>query len=346
MSEKILKVGSFFSGIGAAEKALDRLKKENIINDFKVEFFSEIDKNAIKSFCAIHNISEELNLGDIASVKGVNLPYCDLWIGGFPCQDISIAGKMKGFDNKSSTRSSLGWEMIRLLKETREKPRYVIFENVAIITSKKYKKTLELFKRDLKDLGYNLYDDLLCATDYEIPQTRKRYFLVAKLDKNEFRFPDKIGSDVKLYKFLEDEVDDSYYCTNNYKKADDNIIYLKSKKDNSIRYKVYVDKYYNGGICGEDLYCKFAMSKRIYSPYKYCPTLTANNTADNAKIALIDTNGIKIRKLTEKECWRLMGFDDKDYEKAQKVCSKTNLYHQAGNSIVVNILYYLFKELL
>lgn len=212
--------------------------------------------------------------------------------------------------------------MIRLLKETKEKPRYVIFENVAIITSKKYKKTLELFKKDLKGLGYNLYDDLLCATDYEIPQTRKRYFLVAKLDKNKFRFPDKIGSDVKLYKFLEDEVDDSYYCTNNYKKTDDDIIYLKSKKDNSVRYKVYVEKYYNGGICGEDLYCKFAMSKGIYSPYKYCPALTANNTADNAKIALIDTDGIKIRKLTGKECWRLWALMIRIMKKHKKFALK------------------------
>jgi len=111
---KIIKIGTFFSGIGAPEKALERLKRENYIDDYKVQFFSEIDKNAIKSYCAIHNIDESLNLGSITDIKGNDLPYCDLWVGGFPCQDISCAGKMRGFNFESSTRSSLGWEMIRL----------------------------------------------------------------------------------------------------------------------------------------------------------------------------------------------------------------------------------------
>lgn len=90
MNKKIIKVGSFLSGIGATEKALERLKKEKVIGDFEVKFFSEIDKNAVKSYCAIHNISEDLNLGDITNIKGNNLPYCDLWMGGFLCHSMSF----------------------------------------------------------------------------------------------------------------------------------------------------------------------------------------------------------------------------------------------------------------
>ena len=127
MRSKIIKVGSFFSGIGSPESALERLKKNKIITDYKIEFFSEIDKLAIKSYCAIHDIDEKLNLGNILNINGKDLPYCDIWIGGFPCQDISCAGKMKGFDMESFTRSSLGWEMIRLLKEVKDKPMYIIF---------------------------------------------------------------------------------------------------------------------------------------------------------------------------------------------------------------------------
>ena len=183
MDKNIVKVGTFFSGIGSPEKALTMLVKDKVIDGYELKFFSEIDKSAIKSYCAIHNIDESLNLGDITSIKGDDLPYCDLWIGGFPCQDISCAGKMKGFDFSSSTRSSLGWEMIRLLKEVNEKPKYIIFENVAMITSKKFKNTLDLFKNDLTKLGYTLYDKLISATDFEIPQTRTRYFLVAILDE-------------------------------------------------------------------------------------------------------------------------------------------------------------------
>ena len=95
MTNEIIKVGTFFSGIGSPEKALERLKREGHIKDYKLEFFSEIDKNAIKSYCVIHNVEERLNLGSITDIKGQDLPYCDLQVGGFPCQDISCAEKMK-----------------------------------------------------------------------------------------------------------------------------------------------------------------------------------------------------------------------------------------------------------
>ena len=287
MTNEIIKVGTFFSGIGSPEKALERLKNEGHIKDYKVEFFSEIDKNAIKSYCAIHNVDESLNLGSITDIKGKNLPYCDLWIGGFPCQDISCAGKMRGFDFTSSTRSSLGWEMIRLLKEVNTKPKYVIFENVAMITSKKFKETLNLFKEDLISLGYTLYDQLLSATDYEIPQTRTRYFLVAILDnQKQFKFPDKIESDVILKNFLEEFVEEKYYLTNSDYIEKDNKRVFKHKNRNDIEYEVDMNKYLIGGVCGIDKHTKFAISSRLFSIYGNSPTLTASNTADNSKIVV------------------------------------------------------------
>lgn len=286
-NKNIIKVGTFFSGIGSPEKALERLKNEGVIKDYEVEFFSEIDKNAIKSYCAIHNVDESLNLGSITDIKGNDLPYCDLWVGGFPCQDISCAGKMRGFNFESSTRSSLGWEMIRLLKEVKVKPKYVIFENVAMITSKKFKDTLNLFKEDLMDLGYTLYDELLSATDYEIPQTRTRYFLVAILDDNKrFRFPDKIENNTMLKDLLEEEVDEKYYLTDsNYIEKDNKRIFTH-KNRNDIEYEVDMDKYFNGGVCGVDKHTKFAISSRLFSIYGNSPTLTASNTSDNSKIVI------------------------------------------------------------
>ena len=287
-TESTIKVGTFFSGIGAPEKAFQRLKEERIIKDYKLEFFSEIDKNAIKSFCAIHNISETLNLGSITNVKGINLPYCDIWIGGFPCQDISCAGRMKGFDFKSSTRSSLGWEMIRLLKEVKEKPKYVIFENVANITSKAFKETLNLFKQDLIDLGYSLYDKVLNAVDYGVPQTRKRYFLVAILDNDkDFKFIDGKGCNKTLLDYLEKEVNEKYYLTdNNYEIIDDNNILFHKKNNLNRTYEINLNKYKNGGVCGIDKECKFAQSSRVFSQNGYAPTITANNAADNCKIVV------------------------------------------------------------
>lgn len=287
MINNTIKVGTFFSGIGSPEKALEKLKNDGYIKDYSLEFFSEIDKNAIKSYCAIHNVDEKLNLGSIINIKGRDLPYCDLWIGGFPCQDISCAGKMRGFELEDSTRSSLGWEMIRLLKEVNEKPKYIIFENVAMITSKKFKDTLNQFKEDLISLGYTLYDELLCATDYEIPQTRTRYFLVGILDnQKDFYFPEKIESGVILKDFLEKNVDEKYYLTSNKYKKEGNKRIFKNKNRDDIEYEVDMDKYYDGGICGIDKHTKFAISSRLFSVYGNAPTLTASNTTDNSKIVI------------------------------------------------------------
>ena len=287
MTNETLRIGTFFSGIGSPEKALDRLKKEKIINDYKVEFFSEIDRGAIKSYCAIHDVSENLNLGDITKIKGKNLPYCDLWIGGFPCQDISCAGKMRGFTFESETRSSLGWEMIRLLREVKDKPKYVIFENVASITSKKFKNTLDLFKLDLKKLGYTTYDKVLNAIDFGIPQTRKRYFLVAILGKHsEFNFPVGTPTNKKLKDILDNTVDEKYYYTDDNKKVINNACTLKHKTRDDITYIVDIDKFLNGGVCGKDMHSKFHQSQRLFSQNGYAPTLTASNTVDNAKVVV------------------------------------------------------------
>lgn len=284
-----IKVGTFFSGIGAPEKALNKLKQNGIIKDYKVMFFSEIDKHAIKSYCAIHNIDESSNLGSILDINGNELPYCDLWLGGFPCQDISLAGKMKGFNLEDSTRSSLGWEMIRLLKEVRCKPKYVIFENVTMITSNKFVNTLNLFKKDLIDLGYSLYDDILCASDYGIPQKRRRYFLVAILDKNKkYEFPNPKKNSLVLKDFLEDKVAAKYYLT-----STDYALGSKSGElvftgveDVRKRYTVNLEKYFKGGMCGKDENCKFEQSSRLYSDLGYAPTIPATNTSDNCKIVV------------------------------------------------------------
>lgn len=233
-------------------------------------------------------VDETLNLGSITDIKGTDLPYCDIWIGGFPCQDISCAGRMRGFDFKSSTRSSLGWEMIRLLREVKVKPKYVIFENVANITSKAFSETLKLFKQDLIELGYSLHDKVLNAVDYDVPQTRRRYFLIAILDNDiDFKFIDGKGCNKTLLDYLEKNVNEKYYLTdNNYEIIDKNNILFHNKNNLNRTYDININKYKNGGVCGIDKECKFAQASRIFSQNGYAPTLTANNTADNCKIVV------------------------------------------------------------
>lgn len=154
----MLKLLSLFSGIGAFEKAL-----ENLQIPFKLVGFSEIDKFAIKSYCAIHNIDEKLNLGDIRNIKEKELPDFNLMTWGFPCQDISIAGRMKGIQ-KGTTRSGLYYEGHRILKE--KLPEVSIIENVKNLTSKRFKNEFEMILNDIKKLGYNNYWQILNAKDY------------------------------------------------------------------------------------------------------------------------------------------------------------------------------------
>ena len=183
-----MKVLSLFSGIGAFEKALDRL---NI--DYELVAFSEIDKYATKSYCAIHGVDESMNLGDITKVDENSLPKdIDLITYGFPCQDISLAGKQKGLFNNdgTQTRSGLFFEALRIIEAT--KPKIAIAENVKNLTGKKFKEQFELVLKSLEEAGYSNYWKVLNAKDYGIPQNRERVFIISirkDIDTNKFEFP-------------------------------------------------------------------------------------------------------------------------------------------------------------
>ena len=166
----MLKLLSLFTGIGAFEKALERLKI-----DYELVGFSEIDKFAIKSYCSIHNFSENKNLGDITKININLIPKFDLMTWGFPCQDISIAGKMKGIE-KGKTRSGLYYEGFKILKG--KKPQYSIIENVKNLTSRRFKEQFESMLKDIEKLGYNNYWKVLNAKNYGIPQNRERVFII------------------------------------------------------------------------------------------------------------------------------------------------------------------------
>lgn len=204
-----MKVLSLFSGIGAFEKALDRL---NI--DYELVAFSEIDKYATKSYCAIHGVDESMNLGDITKVDENSLPKdIDLITYGFPCQDISLAGKQKGMfnDDGTQTRSGLFFEALRIIEAT--KPKIAIAENVKNLTGKKFKEQFELVLKSLEEAGYSNYWKVLNAKDYGIPQNRERVFIISirkDIDKG-FEFPEPFPLKLRLKDMLDDEVDEKFY---------------------------------------------------------------------------------------------------------------------------------------
>ncbi len=201
-----MKVLSLFSGIGAFEKALERLGIE-----YELVNYCEIDKYASRSYSVIHNVSEEKNLGDITKIDINTLPKdITLITHGSPCQDFSVAGHNKGGDEGSGTRSSLMYETIKIVKHCQ--PKYVIWENVKNVISKKHRHNFNNYLKALSELGYLNYWQVLNSKDYGVPQNRERVFVVSinKDLKVDFKFPNPIKLKKTLKDVLETDVDDKY----------------------------------------------------------------------------------------------------------------------------------------
>lgn len=310
----MIKLLSLFSGIGSFEKAL-----KNLDIDYDLVNYCEIDKYASKSYSLIHNVDESKNLKDVTKVDTSTLPNdIDLITYGFPCQDISIAGSQKGFKDEkgNTTRSGLFFQALRIIEDT--KPKIAIAENVKALVGKRFKREFQTVLDSLSDAGYNSYWKVLNAKDYGVPQNRERVFIVSvRKDIDNFffsfNFPDPKALDRNLEDLLEKNVSSYYDVTQPSM--------IKRLKQG--RLKVIKDL------------CNTITTKQVRCP--------------NAGV--IDRGNGKYRYLTEKECFRLMGFDGEDCDLLRKNgISKTQLYKQAGNSICVDVLEalfsYIYKELL
>lgn len=343
-----MKILELFGGIGACSKALERLGI-----DYEIADYVEIDKYAVKSFNAIHGTNfmpQDIREWD----KNIKV---DLIMHGSPCQDFSIAGKQAGGDKNSGTRSSLMYETLRIVEKLQ--PKYVIWENVKNLLSEKHCHNLGVYLDKMTKLGYYNNYQVLNAKDYGIPQNRERVFTISirdDLPNRVFKFPNKQPLTKRLKDVLEPIVDERYYLD---KKLSDGP--LKSENSENIRVVGKLD------MAGMDII------KRVYDTQSIAPTLStmtgghrqpkiiedfykSRNPRVYGEVAPTlrsERSGLKvaeptvlIRKLTPKECWRLMGFDDEDFEKAAKVNSNAQLYKQAGNSIVVNVLEAILGNLL
>lgn len=358
-----LKVLELFGGIGACSKALERLGIEHEIVDAV-----EIDKYAVASFNAIHNTNFEPQ--DICDWdKDIEV---DLIMHGSPCQDFSLAGKQAGGDKDSGTRSSLMYETIRIVEKL--KPKYVIWENVKNLLSKKHIHNFNAYLETMEQLGYTNYYQVLNAKDYGIPQNRERVFTISirkDTDKG-YVFPQPQELKLRLKDMLEDKVDEKYYLSNKLFKC-----FNSDGTGKFPRGKRFRDNIKNGTkkiantiitTEGNKPTCNFIIEKQVIPFGTYYTwkdnqgniNTQCNRASDINKISPtiptisgltkiienIESNNLRIRKLTPKECWRLMGFDDADFEKAAKVNSNAQLYKQAGNSIVVNVLEAILTNLL
>lgn len=317
----MLKVLELFGGIGACSEALTQLGIE-----YKIADYVEIDKYAVASFNAIHGTNFEPQ--DICEWdKQISV---DFILHGSPCQDFSVAGKGAGGDENSGTRSSLLYETIRIVEKL--KPKYVIWENVKNLLSKKHRHNFDAYLEKMENMGYKSYYQVLNAKDYGVPQNRERVFTISILGDESFEFPKPFELEKRIKDILEPTVEQKYYISNRQLHGMSVTSYESYKLKNLLKDMDDV------AAC---LKARFeGCPQLVRQPLS--PTLT---TRPDVLGYVEPEPQLEIRKFTPKECWRLMGFSDESFEKAAKINTNAQLYKQAGNSIVVDVLKQIFKNL-
>ena len=359
-----LRVFEAFAGYGSQSIAL-----RNIGVPYEVVAISEIDKYAIKAYEAIHGPT--LNLGDISKIKVEDIPVHDLFTYSFPCQDLSVAGKQKGLGE--GTRSGLLYECEKVIEHC--KPKYLLLENVKNLVGKKFKADFDKWLEYLEGLGYTNYWKVLNAKNYGVPQNRERVFVVSILGEHEpFEWPTPIPLDKCIADILEEQVDDKYYLSEEIQKRfkitnqNKNVLGTTKPDFRTIGQRDLV--YNKEGIMGSLVATDYKQPKqiaeinqvgmldikgneqvrRVYGDNGISPTLNTKGTSNTLtrvqKDNYVVEQTFRIRKLTPRECFRLMGLHDDDIDKIQATgVSNTQQYKMAGNSIVVDVLEAIFKNL-
>ena len=321
--------------------------------------FCEIDKFARASYKAIHNTEGEIELHDITRVTDESIRRfgsVDVICGGFPCQAFSIAGNRRGFED---TRGTLFFEIARFASILR--PKYLFLENVRGLLDHDGGATFETIIRTLDELGYDVEWQVLNSKNFGVPQNRERVFIIGHLRGGGGRkvFPisgeSQSTSSQSVVKI--GNVNPSGNGMNGeVYQADGLAPTLATNKEEGVKIIQRSHGYNHGG------------------EHDIAPTITSNSYQENNLVKIVDfynkiikdevgtltssgggstvragsfgvTDGYRIRKLTPRECWKLQGFPDWAFDKAQEVNSNSQLYKQAGNSVTVNVIAAIAKEL-
>lgn len=355
---KPLRLIELFAGYGSQALAL-----KNMGVEFEHYLAVEFDKYAIASYNALHGTNFPTQ--DITQVKDLNVVETDKYdyivTYSFPCTDLSLAGKGEGM--KRGTRSGLLWEVERLLSSSKELPQILIMENVPMIHSKIHKDDFNDWISFLTNLGYSNQWEDLNAKDFGIPQNRTRTFMVSILGDYEYHFPQTKELKIKLKDLLEKEVDEGFYLSKekiksimNWKAQQDPFKDIDKEKEISptltargageehsgmILINEATIKGYTEATVGDGIYVNRPHQKRGVVQKDSIQTLTTSSD----DLAVVVEN-LRIRKMTPRESLRVMGLKDFQIDKIIDLHSNVQLYKQAGNSIVVQVLEAIFKELL
>ena len=366
--EKAMKFVDFFSGIGGIRLGLEQAGHECV-------GFCEWDKFARQSYKAMHYTEGEWESHDIRATKSYDVPDADLWCFGFPCQDISIAGKQKGL--QEGERSGLFYEIMRLLAGRRkeDRPQWLLIENVKNLLSIGNGFDFARLLLEVGGYGYSLQWDTLNSKDYGVPQNRERVFIAGYLGnirgREVFPLQRTDGENPCELKEITQGVADAQRIYDGGGLART----LKGESGGQggktglyavrFRYTERGEKSREKGRMEHVEIANALTSKHCGDQTADCsngvlvaPVLTPERkekrqngrrikepgepsftltAQDRHGVALLDGN-IRIRRLTPRECWRLQGFPDEYFDKARAAgISDTQLYKQAGNGVTVNV---------
>lgn len=318
-----------FAGIGGFRLGMAKAGHECV-------GFCEIDKFARKSYKAIYDTDKEVEFHDITqvtddTVRGIG--SVEIICGGFPCQAFSIAGNRRGFED---TRGTLFFEIARFAHILR--PKYLFLENVTGLLSHDNGNTFETILRTLDEIGYDVEWEVFNSKNFGVPQNRERVFIIGHLRGASTRNIFPFGREGK-----ESSNEQSINVIGNIKSE-----HNKGSGQREVCCSTY-------GISGALTATDYKGPKQVAIPkiiqkghgynsggeFDIAPTLTSHSYHENNYLQ----DNFVIRKLTPRECWRLQGFPDWAFDKAQEVNSNSQLYKQAGNSVTVNVIYEIAKRL-
>lgn len=364
----MMKFIDFFAGIGGFHSGLEKA-------GMKCVGWCEFDKFAQKSYRAMYD-TESLWFGeDVTKVKGSELPKADLWTFGFPCQDVSIAGKQKGL--KKGTRSGLFYEMMRLLDECEEnKPDWIMCENVKNLLSIDNGIGFLEVVGEMAERGYTVEWKVYNSKDYGVPQNRERVYIVGHHGESAGQplLPVRRESTAALRRVVGGSQGERVYdgnkisCTLSSQGGGGGAktglyTFVDLNKKGSVQTtdtaRALLARY-NKGQPNRPAACSGVLARITPndSHVKVMPILTPDRlekrqngrriknegepsftlTSQDRHGVLIADDHIKIRKLTPRECFRLQGFTDEQFDRAAAVNSETQLYKQAGNAVTVNVV--------
>lgn len=301
-----------FCGIGGFHLALSSFGA-------KCVFASDINDKACRVYKENFKITPQ---GDITKIECKDIPSHDILCAGFPCQPFSISGAKKGFEDKNG---KLFFEIVRIASF--HKPKVIFLENVSNLEAHDGGNTLTTIKEKLKSIGYQTFAKVLNASDYCVPQARKRIYIIAfrnDIGIEEFSFPQAKEHIACVEDILEQSVDPKYTITRKDIVISDNKEHEKSKKLIRI------------GSVGPG-----RQGERIYSVKGPATTLSSQGGGPGGKTGIYKVGNVT-RILTPRECARVMGFPDNYI----LIGSDFDSYTQFGNSVVVNVIQEITKEII